>query len=224
MSDFDAQKFAERLGTLRKAKGLRQTEIAKAFDISKQLVNAWEHGRNLPTLQHLIELSRLYGMTVDALLTGGELPEQTVRQLYQSTVMGTTVQLCTEPEIRHLARHRNVQMDKKNWVKSKISCSKRSIAFHIFDRSMMPTFAGEDLVVVDPMVQPQPGDCIAVVLGAEDRAVFRRYRPARDGLKIEPPYDLRSDNPDFPTIAISRSDEPIFVGTLVEHTKFGPSH
>ena len=86
---------------------------------------------------------------------------------------------------------------------------------------MTPGFASDDLVIVDPKIQPQPGDCIAVVLGKEDRTVFRRYRPARDGLKVEAPYDLRSSNPDFETLSIQAQDEPIFVGTLVEHTRFG---
>ena len=34
------------------------------------------------------------------------------------------------------------------------------------------------------------------------------------------PYDLRSSNPDFETLSIQVQDEPIFVGTLVEHTRF----
>ena len=221
MSGFDPAKFAERLGMLRKAHGLRQTGIANRFGLSKQLVNAWEHARPIPSLHHIFDLAKLYEIGVGELLTGEALPESSRAGGPMSGVVGTAVPLCTEPEICEVARCRKGRTYRRKWVISKSACSNEFLAFHVFDRSMTPGFASDYLEIRGSEIQPQPGDCIAVVLGKEDRTVFRRYRPARDGLEVEAPYDLRSSNPDFETLSIQVQDEPIFVGTPVEHTRFG---
>lgn len=52
----------------RKKAGLTQMEAAKALGISDAAVNQWETGKTMPTGLRLIEVSKLYGCTVDELL------------------------------------------------------------------------------------------------------------------------------------------------------------
>lgn len=62
----------ETLQFYRKRQGLSQTELAEALDVSRQTVSKWETGAALPSAENLLALSKLYGVTADALLNGVE--------------------------------------------------------------------------------------------------------------------------------------------------------
>lgn len=62
----------ESLSFYRKEQGLSQVELAEALDVSRQTISKWETGAALPSAENLLALSRLYGVTVDALLNGVE--------------------------------------------------------------------------------------------------------------------------------------------------------
>ena len=48
--------------------GMTVSEVMKALSVSDAAVYQWESGVNMPTCKRMIELSRLYGCTVDELL------------------------------------------------------------------------------------------------------------------------------------------------------------
>lgn len=48
--------------------GLSVSEVTNALSVSDAAVYQWETGVNMPTCKRLIELSKLYGCTVDDLL------------------------------------------------------------------------------------------------------------------------------------------------------------
>ena len=58
----------EKLAFLRRAKGLCQQELADEMNVSRQAVSKWESGNVMPSLDNLIYLSRLYGVTIDSLI------------------------------------------------------------------------------------------------------------------------------------------------------------
>lgn len=58
----------EKLAFLRRAKGLCQQELADEMNVSRQAVSKWESGNVMPSLDNLIYLSKLYGVTIDSLI------------------------------------------------------------------------------------------------------------------------------------------------------------
>ena len=62
-------KLCEKLYELRRAAGLSQEELAERLNVSRQAVSKWENGAAQPELSKLVELSRLYGVSVDVLLS-----------------------------------------------------------------------------------------------------------------------------------------------------------
>ena len=58
----------EKLAFLRRAKGLCQQELADEMNLSRQAVSKWESGNVMPSLDNLIYLSKLYGVTIDSLI------------------------------------------------------------------------------------------------------------------------------------------------------------
>ena len=61
--------LAERLTALRKRAGLSQGDVAERLNVSRQAVSRWETGFTVPSTDNLSHLGRLYGVTLDELLS-----------------------------------------------------------------------------------------------------------------------------------------------------------
>lgn len=61
--------LAERLTALRKRAGLSQGDVAERLNVSRQAVSRWETGLTVPATDNLSRLGRLYGVTLDELLS-----------------------------------------------------------------------------------------------------------------------------------------------------------
>ncbi|QMV40874.1 helix-turn-helix domain-containing protein [Cohnella cholangitidis] len=64
--------FGEKLKTERKKKGWSQEELAAKLFVSRQSVSKWENGLNYPSIEVIINLSDLFGITIDELLRSDE--------------------------------------------------------------------------------------------------------------------------------------------------------
>ena len=62
--------FADNLRFLREKFGMTQKTLAEALGFSEKSVSKWETGGGLPTAECLVEMSRLFGTTLDELLFG----------------------------------------------------------------------------------------------------------------------------------------------------------
>ncbi|MCL2109670.1 MAG: helix-turn-helix domain-containing protein [Oscillospiraceae bacterium] len=60
--------FSMRLKALREARGVTQSEIARTLSITRNGYNSWEQGLSMASPVYLIELSKLFGVSVDYLL------------------------------------------------------------------------------------------------------------------------------------------------------------
>ena len=67
---------ANRLVELRKNAGYSQEELADAIGVSRQAVSKWERAESSPDTDNLIELARLYNVSLDELINGDELPKR----------------------------------------------------------------------------------------------------------------------------------------------------
>lgn len=58
----------EKLTQFRKDRGLSQMEVAEELGVSRQAISRWETGAAVPSSSNLICLSKLYGVSLDALV------------------------------------------------------------------------------------------------------------------------------------------------------------
>ncbi len=63
---------ADRIQSLRKAKGISQEELADIIGVSRQAVSKWESEQSTPDVEKIILLSDYFGTTTDYLLRGIE--------------------------------------------------------------------------------------------------------------------------------------------------------
>lgn len=64
--------FAEKLKAERKKQGWSQEDLAAKLFVSRQSVSKWENGQNYPSIEVIIRISDLFGLTLDELLRSDE--------------------------------------------------------------------------------------------------------------------------------------------------------
>lgn len=70
--------IGERIAKCRKEKNLSQEYIAELLDVSRQAVSKWETNQTEPDTSNLIELARIFGVSVEYLANGEEAPPKVV--------------------------------------------------------------------------------------------------------------------------------------------------
>ena len=65
--------FNEKLQELRKREGMTQEELASKLYVSRTAISKWESGRGYPNIESLKAISKLFGVTVDELLSSDEI-------------------------------------------------------------------------------------------------------------------------------------------------------
>ena len=54
-----------RVEELRKARGIKQEDLAKAMEVSRQTIGSIENGRYNPSITLAFKLSRFFGMSIE---------------------------------------------------------------------------------------------------------------------------------------------------------------
>ena len=62
--------IGKRIAALRRAKGLKQDDLARMLEVSPQAVSKWENDQTCPDISLLPKLARVLGVSVDELLSG----------------------------------------------------------------------------------------------------------------------------------------------------------
>ena len=65
--------FSEKLLELRLKEGITQEELAAKLFVSRTAVSKWESGRGYPNIESLKQISNLFSVTIDELLSGEAL-------------------------------------------------------------------------------------------------------------------------------------------------------
>lgn len=80
--------IAEKLIELRTAKGVTQEDVANALAVSNKTISKWENGVSAPDLPMLIELSKYYNVSTDALLGIAMEEKQTTENFLKAQFEG----------------------------------------------------------------------------------------------------------------------------------------
>ncbi len=66
----DTRVVGRSIAFLRRRQRMTQQALAGAMNVSHQAVSKWENGVALPDIQTVLSMSRLFGVSMEALLTG----------------------------------------------------------------------------------------------------------------------------------------------------------
>ncbi len=62
--------IGERLRERRNALKLTQEEVSERLGVTRQTMSNWENGRSFPDIERVVQLSEIYGLSLDVLLKG----------------------------------------------------------------------------------------------------------------------------------------------------------
>ena len=62
--------FAERITKLRVSKGISQSQLSQKLGVKRSVVSYYESGERLPSYDVLMEMGRVFGVSLDYLLKG----------------------------------------------------------------------------------------------------------------------------------------------------------
>ena len=65
----------EKIQFYRKKIGLSQEDLGKKLLVSRQTVSLWEIDKTLPTVDNLIRLKEIFGVSIDDILTDSDITE-----------------------------------------------------------------------------------------------------------------------------------------------------
>lgn len=87
--------ISEKLYQLRTKSGLSQEELAEKVNVSRQSISKWESGSSIPSIDKVLELSRVYGVSTDFLLND-ELEEMPTEVIVGSSKQDTSRKISVE--------------------------------------------------------------------------------------------------------------------------------
>lgn len=200
----------------RKALNWTLEELANRVESDTGNLSRIETGKQGISKDMLLKFAKVFGCTVTDLFAGAEGADNI-----------TPVPLGTRriPLINYVqAGHMTEIVDpyavgsNEDWLITDLDLAANAFALRIKGDSMLPEFREGDTVIIDPSVQPLPGDYI-VAKNSENEATFKKYRPRGVNEHGEQVFELVPLNEDYPSM---RSDivHITIIGTMVEHRRY----
>ncbi len=78
--------LGQRINELRKERGWNQVDLAKKLNITKQTVSNWENDNIQPSVEMLIRISNVFGVSTDYLLGLDNIPRLNVNGLPSNVI------------------------------------------------------------------------------------------------------------------------------------------
>lgn len=196
-----------------------QSELARLFNVSPQTIHNWQ-SRGI-SKQGMLKAQELVGCSASWLETG---MGQMSLVLASSIVVGNhnRIPLITSEQVVRFSRtfrSSALLQEPCEWLFTHLSLSTRSFAMKTSGSAMAPEFGEGDWIIVDPMLEPEPGDFVVARYGTKNTAILRKYRPRGLDASHRMLFELVPLNDDHPCIR-SHIDSVEIIGTVAEHRKF----
>ena len=85
----DMVKMGSFLAELRKERKLTQAELGEKIGVTNKTVSRWETGSYMPPVEMLEELSKLYGLSINELLSGKKLSTEEYKEMAEENIRET---------------------------------------------------------------------------------------------------------------------------------------
>lgn len=208
-----------RIRDARERAGMTQETLGRRCRVSRAAIAQWENGTTLPSLSHLQMAADALGVWV-SWLTGendggpsasaAALPRGRTIPVIDSVAAGLwgTVADPYPP-----GRGMDLLVTER-----KVGAS--AFALVVRGTSMESEFRDGDKIIVDPDIEPQPGDFVVAKLERDNDATFKKYRPRGIDDDGQPVIDLVPLNEDWPVLRMDAANPGRIVGTMIEHRRY----
>lgn len=201
--------LAERVKQKRLELGLTQSEAAEKAGIRQQSWASIEDGKTLKP-RNIVGIGKALNCDPTWLMNGGTF-------MATSEVNSHRVPLISYVQAGALAEKPPIEAfdGSFEYIMTDNDLSEFSFALRIEGDSMEPDFKDGDVIIVDPEIEPAPGEFVVAKNGG-DQATFKKYRPTYTDSKGIQHFELVPLNDDYPII--NSNDQPLTIlGVMIEH-------
>lgn len=205
----DAVSLADRVKQKRAELGLTQVEAAEMAGIRQQSWQSIEDGKTLKP-RNIIGIAKALKCDPDWLMNGGVF-------MPMAEVNSRRVPLISYVQAGALAEKNPIEAfdGSLEYILTDLDVSQYSFALRIEGDSMEPDFKAGDVIIVDPEIEPTPGEFVVAKNGGT-QATFKKYRPTWIDPKGCQHFELVPLNDDYPVI--NSDQQPLtIIGVMIEH-------
>lgn len=206
--------LGQRIRCRREELGLTQKQVAAKAGIKQQSYQAIESGL-VKKPRFLYEISVVLKCDINWLLEGGTKnniePVDVINAKRIPIISYLQAGLWTEScDMENSTGYECVYTD--------MNISNKVFALKIKGISMQPVFLEGDLIIIDPDVEPVPGDFVAAI-NSDEEATFKKYRQIGYDEYERMQFELVPLNPDYPSMS-SLKQQIRILGTMIEHRRY----
>jgi transcriptional regulator with XRE-family HTH domain len=210
----ESMKMGQRIRQARQAKTLTQQQIADRFKISRAAVAQWEGGDTNPGTAKLEGVAEILGVQIEWLTTGrGPMLSGAESKLFTVPL----IDLVTAGDWPEAAG--SIELGRSE-LPTEQKLGVHAFAIEIVDEAMVPEFSPGDRAIVDPAVQPRPGDNVIGRVETATEGILRRYRATTFQDSLVPQVQLIATNPDWAVIDLRPGNGGKLIGTVVESRRY----
>lgn len=201
--------LADRVKQKRIELGLTQTEAAELAGIRQQSWQSIEDGKTLKP-RNIIGIAKALQCDPAWLMNGGAF--KSIRE-----VSSRRVPLISYVQAGALAEKPPIEAfdGSFEYILTDSELSEFSFGLRIEGDSMEPDFKDGDVIIVDPEIEPTPGEFVVAKNGG-NQATFKKYRPTYTDMGGCQHFELVPLNDDYPVI--DSDQQPLtIIGVMVEH-------
>lgn len=213
------KEIGKRILEARKAKGLTLKALGQlAGDLKQTRLTNWEQGTRTPGPEEIKQLAKVLDVSPAFLMCLSD--EQQIKKTKRYSHL-----------IPLLTNHQ--ACDAKSYVKAIIEqgeyndtllisvstellpkLSNEAFALKMSDESMAPEIKINDVLIVDPLVSPQPGDFIAVTVMGKTEIIICQYKKLS---YTSPEFELLTLNDNWPNIKKTHDIEIKIIGKILQN-------
>ena len=184
----------------------------QGVDLSPGQLSRLERGTSEVGRPRLVQLGKIYGWTPSELLGGkgihdDGLPRGRMVPLIDTVQAGHWTDV-VDPYLKG---------DAFRWIPAPPDAGPRCFALQIDGPSMEPEFRDRDVVVIDPDVEPKPGNYVVARIDEDNTATFKKYHLKGHDTRGRPIVDLVPLNDAWPVLSLNLRKGGRIVGVATDH-------
>lgn len=208
------KEIGQRIKQARKDAKLTQDELAAQLNVKKSRISAWERGIRRPLLEDIITIGNALSVEAAYLFC---LSDTTFSDKYYTQLKEKLVPVIDNEEIINFKKILQADLFDNLKLYPHVLSEKQSgyayFAIKITEKSMFPDLLIDDIVIIDPEREPEPGNFILIHSHANNKSFIRKLRQITqpDGTII---YHGIASNKDWPITILNEKDK--ILGVLIQ--------
>lgn len=163
----------QRILERRKNLGLTQVQIASAIGVSKVSVSQWEKGDTFPKGENLYALAKALKCEPSWILYGKGSPTE-VSNVEEIALPPGLYPVISWVQAGDWAQIVELNKQDAEHYPCPVKCSKKTFILKVRGMSMSPTFNEDELIFIDPEVEPSNGKYVVARLDDDNEATFKQ--------------------------------------------------